>query len=587
MMEIDLDRLRVLLAERSLAPQHWWLLRDGEVGARLSEARRLAADVDPEVRGQAWAALDRVVGEQDRGNFVALLVDGFDIDQFRRLLTDPDPQIRSRAPRIDTRGPGRQPFVTLTLDLLGDERVDYAWPDCIEVLRRPGNFTTLVEALTASPKGGLGERLWITLGLPGDTRVPEFLPEQSPPAMVSCPFSGDCADEDFVAAHRCRHLPIVSALLGSSLDNVRHEAISDLCVFGTGAVGALRSVPRSDRVTRRAAMTMLAEFGWNYLAPDDLTVLHRLIRMKQRTETPAPVDFQRLSGSWFALPTADHAAVLAAFDLRDPVAVTMRMGFAPWQGTVPLTMYPGYWTDLGFGADDSAPQSWDLYPEVFLTPVLDGWTLVFFKDTTWAAKPHMPTGEKQSEMYLRLEELSLRFGTAHWYEQFVDDYAPGCRSQWCIARDGAIRMHCVSAGQVRIRRSDEIDPDAPLDRLYAWLQAGDRRRATSEPGQVTAYLDMLREHAGEAHSPDDDEDLEPASALQDRVFGARSSTALVGGPGESGCPHPGPGLWAAGGACRPAALPTSRRTADLTREFRCRVRGTGEAVVRVRGWTGS
>ncbi|MFB8275634.1 hypothetical protein [Nocardia colli] len=553
MMEIDVDRLRALLAERSLAPQHWWLLRDGEVGALLSAVRRLAADADPGIRGQTWAALDRVADEQDRGNFVALLVDGFDLEQFRRLLTDPDPQVRCRAPRIDTRGPGRKPFVTMTLDLLADDRVEYAWPDCIEVLRRPGNFDTLVEALTESPKRSIRERLWVTLGLPGDTRVPEFLPEQSPLAMVSCPFYGDCADDDLVPAHRCRHLPIVLALLGSSLDSVQHEVISDLRVFGTGAAGALQSVPRSNRAARRAAMTMLAEFGWSYLPPDDLTVLNRLIRMKQRTETPEPVDFERLSGSWFALPTADHAAVLAAFDLRDPVAVTMRMGFAPWQGKMPLTMYPDYWTELGFGAEDSAPHSWDLYPEVFLTPVLDGWTLVFFKDTTWAAKPHVPAGEKQSEMYLLLEELSLRFGAAHWYEQFVGDYTPGCRSQWCIARDGAIRMHCVSAGQVRIRRSDEIDPAAPLDGLYAWLRAGDRRRAESEPGQVEAYVDMLREHADEARSPDDHEDLEPASALQDQVFGARAAARRLSVNLENLGPHTrvqGSGLLAVPAALR-------------------------------------
>lgn len=546
-MKIDPDRLRALLAERSVEPDRWWLLlRDGEVAALLNDVRRLACDADPGIRRQTWDALDRVVDDGNRDNFFALLVGGLEIEQFRRLLTDTDPQIRSRARRMDARGSGKEPFLEMTLNLLADDRFEYAWPDCIDVLRQPFNFDALVGALTEAPKDGLGKRLWVTLGLPEATRVPDFLPEQSPAAFVSCQFSWDCVseDSDLVATHQCRHLPIVLALLGSSLENVRENAISALCAFGTGSEGALRSVPPSDRLARREAMMMLAEFGWNYLPPDHLAVLKRLIRMKQRAEKPEPLDFGRLAGSWYALPTTDRAAVLDAFDLCDPIPATMRMGFAPWQGKRPMNMGPDYWASLGisgFRAENSPAHPWDLYPEVFVTPALDGWTLVFYKDDTLAAKPNATAREKQLEMYSRMAALSVRFGTAHWYEQFTDDYAPGCWSQWCVARDGAIRMHCVSSGEVWIRRSDEVDPAAPPDRLYAWLEANDNRRgprpSKAELDRVEAYVNMLREHADERRLPNDDDDLDMASPLQDQVFGARAAAQRLSVNLETLGPH--------------------------------------------------
>lgn len=538
-MRIDPNRLRVLLAEHSVKPDRWWLLRDGETGSLLNDVRQLIGNADPGIRRQIWEVLDRVVDDGNRDNFFALLVGGLDIEQLRRLLTDTDPRVRSRARWLDTRGLREEAFVTMMLDLLADNRFDHAWPDCIRVLRRQMNFDALVDALAQAPKDGVGERLWVTLGLPGETRVPDFLPEHSPAALVSCQFSWDCLseDSDLVATHECRHLPIVLALLGSALENVREQAVSALCVYGTGVVAALRSVSGLDRLARHGAMTMLAQFGWNHLPPGHLAVLQRLIGMKQRVETPEPLDFERLAGSWYALPTTDQAAVLDAFDLRDPVPATMRIGFAPWQGIRPMTMYPDYWKALGING------FWDLYPEVFVTPALDGWTLVFCKDDTLVAKPEASADEKHFEMYRRIQELSVQFGTAHWYEQFPDDYASGCWSQWCIAQDGAIRMHCVSSGEVRIRRSDEVDPTAPPDRLYAWLEANDNRREPSpsraEPDHVEAYLTMLREHFDEHYLPsgDDGVDLDSASPLQDKVFGTRAAARRLSVNLETLGPH--------------------------------------------------
>ncbi|WP_327121808.1 hypothetical protein OHB12_33115 [Nocardia sp. NBC_01730] len=296
--------------------------------------------------------------------------------------------------------------------------------------------------------------------------------------------------------------------------------------------GSLESVRRrSDFPARRQALVLLAEFGWNRIPAEDLRVLQRLIQMKQKAETPPPLNSEYLDGSWYALPTTDQAAVINAFDLRDPVPVTMRMGFAPWQGRAPLRVNADHWANMDgdIWAENSRLYERYPYPEVFITPVLDGWTLVFYRDHALGGIPGSPSVEIQDETYQRVEELSIRFGSAHWYEQFSDDYEPGCRSQWCVARDGEVLMHCVSAGDVRIRRSEEIDQAAPLDRLYAWLEANDMGRgprlSRAEADRVEAYVKMLREHSDMGFLPDDDEELESvmASPLQHQVFGTQGA----------------------------------------------------------------
>lgn len=497
------------------------------MGALLDDVRALASDADPRIRRQTWDALDQVVDDGNRDNFFALLVDNLDTEQFRRLLTDTDPEVRIRAGWMDTTGFQKDPFAMMALDLLADERFDYAWPDCIEVLRRPARFDTLVDALAEAPRDGLAERLLVTAGLPAGTRLPEFPPEQAS-STVAC-WRCDC---DLMAAHRCGHLPVFVALLGSSLDWVREFAVSALCEFGPGVTGSLESVRRCpDFPARRQALVLLAEFGWNRIPTEDLRILQRLIQMKQKAETPQPLNSEYLDGSWYALLTTDQAAVLAAFDLCDPVPVTMRMGFAPWQGRTPLSMCADRWANMDgdFWAENSRLYEPHPYPEVFITPVLDGWALVFYRDHALGGIPGSPAVEMRDETYRRIEELSMWFGTAHWYEQFRDDYEPGCWSQWCVARNGEVLMHCVSAGDVRIRRSKEIDQAALPDRLYAWLEANDSGRgprpSRAEADRVEAYVKMLREHSDMGFLPDDDEELESAMAspLQHQVFGTQGA----------------------------------------------------------------
>ncbi|WP_429423546.1 hypothetical protein [Nocardia sp. GAS34] len=84
----------------------------------------------------------------------------------------------------------------------------------------------------------------------------------------------------------------------------------------------------SEPLRRRMTLEMLAEYGWDQIGAKDLLALERLIRMKQRVETPEPLRRQQLNGAWYALPTTDQAAVLDALDLIDPVPATMRMADA-------------------------------------------------------------------------------------------------------------------------------------------------------------------------------------------------------------------------------------------------------------------
>ena len=270
-------------------------------------------------------SLDLLVDDSNRDAFYGLLINGLDAAQFRTLLTDTDPEVRRRVCWVNTQSdPYKEPLVTMALELLADERFDYAWPECIEVLQRPMDFDILLGALTDTPSKGLGERLLVTLGLPATTRLPEIPPEQ-PFSPVECSQRWNrCSD--VVAAHQCKHLPVVVALLGSSFESVRKAAMGALRRSGPGTADLLRSVRRSDSAARRAALVMLAEFGWHHIPPEDLMMLRRLIQLKQRVEVPRPLRLGKLDGGWYALPTTDQAAEILSNPVDRQVSGDLRCG---------------------------------------------------------------------------------------------------------------------------------------------------------------------------------------------------------------------------------------------------------------------
>lgn len=158
-MKVDSDRLRALLAEHSLEPGDLGRFREGEMGEFLDEVRILATDADPKIRRQTCDALDLIVAEGDRDHFYGLLIEHLDKTQCRTLLTDTDPQVRTRVCWVTSWDRRNRGPVDVALDVLADERFEYAWPECIEVLRRPIEFDLLVGALVDAPSEGLSERL--------------------------------------------------------------------------------------------------------------------------------------------------------------------------------------------------------------------------------------------------------------------------------------------------------------------------------------------------------------------------------------------------------------------------------------------
>ncbi|MQY22892.1 HEAT repeat domain-containing protein [Nocardia macrotermitis] len=225
------------------------------------------------------------------------------------------------------------------------------------------------------------------------------------------------------------YAPALVVMLSDPDPSVRQQAIRRLGGFGSDMVPLLRRVRRSRTVHRRGALAALAEIGWDTIEPDDLTAVHRLIRSKLAVEVPHPfAESPRIRG-WYALPTDDQAAVLDAFALSDPVPVTLRMGCA---------------------AIESIYSQQSGCDRMFVTPALDGWTLIFGNRVPHGARAghrrfHSlePDVSSIDSEYMRMipelfdhwahcEELSRRFGAAHRYCA-VEDYLPG---DWLIMQAG-------------------------------------------------------------------------------------------------------------------------------------------------------
>ncbi|BCJ46829.1 hypothetical protein GCM10010168_36490 [Actinoplanes ianthinogenes] len=161
---------------------------------------------------------------------------------------------------------------------------------------------------------------------------------------------------------------------------------------------------------RAAALTALAGIGgWDLLEAADQAAVSRLIAVKADGEVPGPM---HLCGSWFALPTGDQGAVLDAFGLVEPVPVTMRLGESAWNHD---------------HHDWSADREHRTCRRMYVTPVLDGWTLVF-------GSPHVAGDSFREAVFARLGALSERFGAAHWYGASCGDGW----TAWSLAERGEV-----------------------------------------------------------------------------------------------------------------------------------------------------
>jgi hypothetical protein len=207
------------------------------------------------------------------------------------------------------------------------------------------------------------------------------------------------------------------------------QETADRALFILNELGpAVLPVARRVRAQRgrvgRAALTVLAQVGgWAALDADDQALVRRLIAVKLRHETAQPIE---TCGFWYAVRSDDQQAVLDAFGLSDPMPVTMRLGGA-----------------VSGHIDDR----W-----AYVTPVIDGWTLVFATPTS-------------SDYADEVVALSRRFGAAQLYYTFE-----GCGA-WFLAERG------------RLLRA--FDNESPED-----------QRGVPQPVEITNLIeeaDLLRE----------------------------------------------------------------------------------------------
>ncbi|MDT0347009.1 HEAT repeat domain-containing protein [Streptomyces litchfieldiae] len=234
-------------------------------------------------------------------------------------------------------------------------------------------------------------------------------------------------------------VPALLPLLDDPDHGVRVSAGGALRTMSPGVVGPLRRArrtPGSSARLRRGALAALAAVGGPAALDErDIAAVRRLIAVRARDEVPEPI---RVCAPWFALRTADQDAVLAAFGLSAPEPVTMRLGASAWQ-------HDAHAARPGHGACS----------RVYVSPALDGWTLVFgspFQDAHRA-----DGGISGPVIRRRCAELSRRFGEAHWYGM----RCAGEWAAWCFGERGAI-----------VRHYDAADPERASGPPHPWEPPG-------------------------------------------------------------------------------------------------------------------
>ncbi|MFE8013399.1 hypothetical protein ACFU3O_11745 [Streptomyces antibioticus] len=160
---------------------------------------------------------------------------------------------------------------------------------------------------------------------------------------------------------------------------------------------------------------MLAELGGEpALSRADVAAIERLIRVKLPDDRPEGM--WGCWNHWIAVPGDDQSGIMRTLGVVDPRPVTFALG-----------------NDIVDADGHRADDTFTGYERVFVTPELDGWTLVL---GAWCD----PCGAERREEVLRLcTDLSARYGQAHAY--YYGGQGDG--SAWLVAEHGAvIRRYC-------------------------------------------------------------------------------------------------------------------------------------------------
>ncbi|MGW8765143.1 HEAT repeat domain-containing protein [Streptomyces sp. NPDC055815] len=316
--------------------------------------------------------------------------------------------------------------VGAVLDVLRDEQSPVDWTVSADVLCRIGEpaLLPLADAVAAADSPEVARRTGWALArlmVEGPAAYAPLLNHPHPRVRSDALFAFQTHAETAVG-----FVDLLIPLLGDPEQEVRHRAVWAFKAIGTAGVPILRRVrrmPASGPRVRAGALEALAAIaGPDGLDSRDQDAWRRLTAIKLLDEVP---DGMHLCGSWYAVPTTDQDAVLDAFDLGSPQPVTLRTGAAAW---------------------NQDHHDWDRTPphaacsRVFVSPALDGWTLVFGDSSQDTHRIEDADDEDEALPLVvreRCADLSRRFGSAQWYGMSCGDGW----TAWCIAEDGQVLRH--------------------------------------------------------------------------------------------------------------------------------------------------
>ncbi|MGT2525999.1 HEAT repeat domain-containing protein [Streptomyces nojiriensis] len=310
------------------------------------------------------------------------------------------------------------------LDVLCDEGSPVEWTVSSDVLCRIGHpaLWPLAGAIASADSPEVARRTGYCLGRLQVDDSAAYLPllTHSHPAVRADALFAFQRLGEAALAFSDRLKP----LLGDADAAVRQRAVRVFEAIGIAAVPALRRLRRAPAPgprLRAGALEALASIGGPaVLDVLDRAAVRRLTRVKQLDEV---LEGMHLCGSWYAVPTTDQGAVLEAFDLGVGEPITVRTGAAAWNHD------HHNWS--GRGHDGCA--------RVFVSPVLDGFTLVFggsSQDTHSIEDAGDDGRDEAMERVVRerCTDLSRRFGAAQWYGMSCGDGW----TAWCVAENGEV-----------------------------------------------------------------------------------------------------------------------------------------------------
>ncbi|MER5185400.1 HEAT repeat domain-containing protein [Streptomyces sp. NPDC002896] len=300
---------------------------------------------------------------------------------------------------------------------LMDEKSPVGWREITAVLGRIGDaaFDGLLQGLVSASTETSRRRVGLAFSRFGAAALDRYTAALSHPVPLvrreATRGIGHCGEAGLPA------VPALLALLGDPDQEVAQQAQDTLVLHGTHVIPLLQRIRKHGPGRRRPrALTVLAEIGGEpALSPADVAAVERLIRIKLLDDRPAPL--WACWNYWMAVPSGDQAGIMQTLGLTNSRPVTFTLGND-------IIDSDGHGCGTG---------EYSGYERVFVTPELDGWTLVL---GAWCD----PCGAERSEDVLRLcTELSARYGQAQAY--YYGGQNDG--SAWLVAEHGTvIRRYC-------------------------------------------------------------------------------------------------------------------------------------------------